>query len=68
MKKFDDNLPKRKFDNLQFVDAVSLREKCRCAENPEVAFATHVLMEIPLQYEYIKKHIFPNYQGKNLNS
>lgn len=54
MKKFDDEIPKRKFDNFQFVDFYEHMNKC---ENKEYVFATHALMEIPEQYKYIKKNI-----------
>jgi len=51
MNKFDDELPKRKFDNFQFVpfyDTVSR------SENPEVSFSVEALAEIPEQYNAIK--------------
>ncbi len=52
MEKFDDALPKRKFDNFQFVDF----EKCmHRAENPEINFVVAAMQEIPEQYEAIKK-------------
>lgn len=55
MIKFDDMIPKRAFDNFQFVNFHKIMSKC---ENKEVEFAKHALMEIPYQYEYIKKHLF----------
>lgn len=54
MKHFDDKIPRRNFDNFQFVDFHEIMKKC---ENEEVEFAKHALMEIPLQYKYIKSHI-----------
>jgi len=52
MQEFDDNLPERKFDNFQFVPFSKCMEK---AENREVAFSIAALMEIPDQYQLIKK-------------
>lgn len=54
MIKLDDNIPNRKFDNFQFVDFYKLMLQC---ENEAVEFAKHALMEIPMQYAYIKKHL-----------
>lgn len=53
MELFDDMIGKRRFDNVQFVNFHKIMKRC---ENEEVCFAHHALMEIPLQYEYIKKH------------
>jgi E3 ubiquitin-protein ligase RGLG len=45
MEKFDDQIPKRRFDNFQFVEySKMLRQNPR---NPEVGFATAALMEVP---------------------
>ena len=54
MDEYDDELPKRRFDNFQFV---SFEQKVNNAfvENPAAAFAMHALMEIPEQYAAIKK-------------
>lgn len=54
MIEMDDNIPHRQFDNFQFVDYHSMMLKC---ENASIEFARRALMEIPLQYEFIKKHI-----------
>jgi hypothetical protein len=70
MNQFDDDfndicdklkVSRRKFDNVQFIDAVALKQKCQRYKNPEVAFATHALMEVPDQYDYIKQFILPTY-------
>ncbi|KAH7819493.1 putative E3 ubiquitin-protein ligase RGLG2 [Monocercomonoides exilis] len=53
MKKFDDKLPTRKFDNFQFVEFHAIQRKY--SENFAPMFAMHCLMEIPEQYKYIKK-------------
>jgi hypothetical protein len=52
MKQFDDELPKRKFDNFQFVN---FHEVMNDRGDPESAFALHALMEIPKQYQYLKE-------------
>jgi len=53
MEEFDDKLPERKFDNFQFVHFEKIMS--RALENPEVEFATQALMEIPEQYEEIRR-------------
>jgi len=52
MEDFDDNLPKRKFDNFQFVPFGKTMET---AENREIAFSVAALQEIPDQFKAIKK-------------
>lgn len=54
MKKMDDDIPRRKFDNFQFVNFHQMMKQC---ENEQVEFARQALMEIPDQYNYIKNHI-----------
>lgn len=53
MEKFDDKIPKRKFDNFQFVDFMKVRKKYSEYFPPN--FSLHALMEIPDQYKLIKK-------------
>jgi len=54
MDHFDDKLPKRRFDNFQFVDFNSVFARYP-SERREAAFATHALMEVPEQYQMIKR-------------
>jgi len=52
MEEFDDKLPRRRFDNFQFVP---FSETMARAENREITFATAALQEIPEQYKTIKR-------------
>lgn len=54
METFDDKIPKRKFDNFQFVPFYEIMQRC---ENREAEFAKHALMEIPEQWAYIQKNL-----------
>jgi E3 ubiquitin-protein ligase RGLG len=54
MDRFDDDLPKRRFDNFQFVNFNSVFARYP-SERREAAFATHALMEIPEQYQTMKR-------------
>jgi len=51
MEEFDDKLPKRRFDNFQFVPFYETMQR---AENREVTFSVAALMEIPEQFKMIK--------------
>ncbi|KAL4324551.1 hypothetical protein GQ457_11G011930 [Hibiscus cannabinus] len=51
MKKFDDKIPSRDFDNFQFVNFTGIMTKNTSQEEKETAFALAALMEIPLQYK-----------------
>ena len=55
MKLIDDQLPQRKFDNFQFVNATEILLSSR--ENPcfQSCFAIRALQEIPSQYQTIQK-------------
>ncbi|CAK4109550.1 unnamed protein product [Aphanomyces euteiches] len=53
MEEFDDKLPRRRFDNFQFVDYNKVLRLNHRA--PEVGFATAALMEIPAQYKEIRR-------------
>lgn len=58
MTELDDQLPMRRFDNLQFVDFNSaiLDTKRRHERNDALArFALQALMELPDQYKAIRK-------------
>jgi len=54
MKKFDNELPKRMFDNFQFVNFHEVKQKSAPLYF-EAAFALESLMEIPTQFKLIKK-------------
>ena len=52
METFDDKLPERKFDNFNFVDFYEVSSK---SKNAQAAVAFAALMEIPDQYNDIKR-------------
>lgn len=51
MKQFDDSIPRRVFDNFQFVNFTSIMAKNLPKAEREAAFALAALMEIPSQYK-----------------
>lgn len=53
MEEYDDRLPKRRFDNFQFVDFHKSTTVGR-RKNPQTAFALQALMEVPDQYKAIR--------------
>ncbi|DAZ93901.1 TPA: hypothetical protein N0F65_005829, partial [Lagenidium giganteum] len=53
MEHYDDSLPKRRFDNFQFVDFHRVMRLNKLA--PDVGFATAALMEIPEQFKIIRE-------------
>lgn len=55
MVQFDDKIRGRKFDNFQFANFTAMEKKFARMENPELELATHVFMELPLQYLAMKK-------------
>jgi len=54
MKKFDDDLPDREFDNFQFVQLDSV-EAAGPAQARDAAFALQALMEVPEQYKEARR-------------
>ncbi|KAK6229025.1 hypothetical protein SCA6_017976 [Theobroma cacao] len=53
MKKFDDKIPARDFDNFQFVNFTEIMLKNTTPDEKETAFALAALMEIPFQYKAV---------------
>jgi hypothetical protein len=53
MEEFDDGLPKRKFDNFQFVNFHQLMREA--SQYPELDFVVEAMQEVPEQYQTIKK-------------
>ena len=53
METFDDDIIERLFDNFQFVNYSNIKNNTSIA-NVEVEFVRQALMELPLQYQYIK--------------
>ncbi|PWA41344.1 ca(2)-dependent phospholipid-binding protein (Copine) family [Artemisia annua] len=53
MRRFDDKIPRRGFDNFQFVNFTSIMSSDLSTTLKEAAFALAALMEIPIQYEAI---------------
>lgn len=51
MRKFDDKLPARAFDNFQFVNFTSIMSRNATLQQKESAFALAALMEVPIQYK-----------------
>ncbi|KAJ4874420.1 Ca(2)-dependent phospholipid-binding protein (Copine) family [Raphanus sativus] len=51
MRKFDDKIPKREFDNFQFVNFTEIMKRDTPESAKETAFALAALMEIPFQYQ-----------------
>ncbi|EEF34806.1 copine, putative [Ricinus communis] len=51
MKKFDDKIPAREFDNFQFVNFTAIMTKNATPSEKQTAFALAALMEIPFQYK-----------------
>ncbi|PIN02874.1 hypothetical protein CDL12_24605 [Handroanthus impetiginosus] len=50
MQQFDDNIPARAFDNIQFVNFTEIMSRNLPLPQKEAEFALAALMEIPLQY------------------
>ncbi|KAB1217268.1 E3 ubiquitin-protein ligase RGLG2 [Morella rubra] len=51
MKRFDDNIPSRAFDNFQFVNFTEIMSKSMDRSRKEAEFSLAALMEIPAQYK-----------------
>jgi hypothetical protein len=56
MEQFDDSLPRRRFDNFQFVCLNTTIAECRKKGiQEEIGFALQALMEVPEQFKIITK-------------
>mmetsp|Transcript_45211 Transcript_45211/g.90688 ORF Transcript_45211/g.90688 Transcript_45211/m.90688 type:complete len:273 (+) Transcript_45211:83-901(+) len=55
MEEFDDELPTRRFDNFQFVPFDKVMRSVPAGRDPDPVFACAALMEVPEQYNLIKK-------------
>ena len=64
MFEYDDGLPHRKFDNLQFVNFHRTVTKSK----HEAAFALHALMEVPDQYKAVQQLGFLKKPGQDNNN
>lgn len=51
MRRFDDKIPSREFDNFQFVNFTEIMSKNGTPTSKETAFALAALMEMPFQYK-----------------
>ncbi|XP_020206687.1 E3 ubiquitin-protein ligase RGLG4 [Cajanus cajan] len=51
MRKFDDKIPARDYDNFQFVNFTEIMSRNTSPSEKEAAFALAALMEIPFQYK-----------------
>ncbi|KAJ9509273.1 hypothetical protein QJQ45_001725 [Haematococcus lacustris] len=54
LQEFDDKLPKRQFDNFQFVNFTEVQRKYGSHPKLEAQFALQALMELPEQYKLIQ--------------
>ncbi|CEF60236.1 von Willebrand factor, type A domain and Copine domain-containing protein [Strongyloides ratti] len=55
MKVFDESLPKRPWDNFHFVEFHDIIRRKANTNEGELSFAIHSLLEIPDQYNYIRR-------------
>ncbi|KAH1126435.1 hypothetical protein AAZX31_06G167800 [Glycine max] len=68
MKKFDDNIPARAFDNFQFVNFTEIMSKNMDQSRKETEFALSALMEIPSQYKAtLELNILGARRGKDID-
>ncbi|KAF3787102.1 hypothetical protein EJ110_NYTH23937, partial [Nymphaea thermarum] len=65
MQQFDDNIPRRDFDNFQFVNFTKIMSTNHDITKKEAAFALAALMEIPFQYKATQEL---NYLGRRRGS
>ncbi|KAL9235008.1 hypothetical protein vseg_009811 [Gypsophila vaccaria] len=68
MKKFDDNIPQRAFDNFQFVNFTKIMSESKHMSKKEAAFALAALMEIPFQFRATQQLELNNNQDTSLRN
>ncbi|GBG75976.1 hypothetical protein CBR_g21218 [Chara braunii] len=55
MRQYDDNIPSRMFDNLQFVNFTEIMSMALTQKQKDMRFAVAALMEVPTQYKVAKQ-------------
>ena len=65
MECFDDKLTDSRFDNFQFVNYTEIKKKYGEYSNLDAIFAMNALMEIPMQYKFIKENGLMNLSVEN---
>ena len=60
-------MPKRPWDNFHFIEFNEII-KGKTKQDAELAFATHTLLEIPDQYQYVRDYLYLNLWQKMYKS
>jgi len=67
MRKFDDELTDRRWDNFQFVEFNKLNDRNLTDSHREANFALHTLMELPYQYKLAENLMGPANRSRVAN-